>query len=270
MAVFLSFICLSSQLNIRNDVESSNILLSTHSTVNIFRSYRYLAYGFSLQTMNNTINWYPEIMKKCGNRNITVLRALSQEIHHNLLWDSYSPMILEKHEYSNIQQSLNGVQLLQRSLNEINGRSEDSKICFELPRIERDFIDLNRIFKSLYFRNRSAIFDILDKKLVKFDLYSNLSNLAEGLSVPVDFSHNFTETFLEHARIEWYHDNFSASLVIEIPVFEKARLLNYQPKPIVKNDTLFFLDTHEKFLLDHHGESIFYNNITINSFCFTS
>lgn len=76
-------------------------------------------------------------------------------------------MISKRHEYSNIQQSLNSAQLLQRNLNELRRLSEDSEICFELPRIERDFIDFNRIFKSLYFHNRSAIFDIIDEKLIK-------------------------------------------------------------------------------------------------------
>lgn len=162
------------------------------------------------------------------------------------------------------------MQLLQKNLDELNRRYGDSKICFELPRIERDFIDLNRIFNNLYFRNRSAIFDILDEKLIKFDLQSNLSNLSKELSVPLDFSSNFTKTFLEHIRIEWYHDNFTVSLLLEIPVFERVKLFNYQPKPIVKNDTLFVLNTHESFLLDRHSDFIFYNNITINSFCFSA
>lgn len=270
LAFFLSFICFSSQLNIKSDEESSNILLSVHSDVNIFKSYRYLVYDFSLKAMNNTINWYPEVMKKCKSQNITVLRALSQEVEHNVLWDSYSPMILKRHEYSNIQQSLNSVQLLQRNLYELSKRSGDSRICYELPRIERDFIDLNRIFNSLYFHNRSAIFDIIDEKLIKFDLQSNLSNLVEGLSVPFDFSHNFGKTFLEHARVEWYHDNFSVSLLLEIPIYEKVKLFNYHPKPIVRNDTLYVLNTNESFLVERHGESIFYNNITFNSFCFTT
>lgn len=61
-----------------------------------------MTYDFSLQTMNDTINWYPEAMKECRDRNMTVLRSLSQEVRHNLLWDSYSPMILKEHQYSTI------------------------------------------------------------------------------------------------------------------------------------------------------------------------
>lgn len=266
MLTLISLICFSDQMSIQNDDDKNSVLLSLHSKVQFFNSHKYLAYTFSLEAMNNTMNWFPNMMNKCQNKNITIFKSLSNEIDNNVLWKAYSPIILKPNEYIDIKESLIGMQLLQRNMNDIEKRGNSPEICYELPHFERDFIDVNRIFNSLYLHNKTALLDIFDEKLLRFDLQLHFSNL----STPLDYSENFTESFLRHTRFEWYQDNFTATVLLEIPVFSEATLYHFQPKPIIGENALFILNTHENYLLNWNQKQVFYNNITIVSFCFMS
>lgn len=268
--IFFIFFTHTHQLEISRDESNRTYVLTPYSTANLYKTANYLLYTFDVFSLQYIVQWCENLTRICQNQSI-ITKALINEIETNMEWIEYRPFFLGKAHLNQINFTQFDNKLLEYNINSFNSEINDENACFNLVKLSHNFIRLNRNLNELFKLNASAVLQIVSTQHFSFDVEQTLKNSSSmGLTVPFDFLENFYENFFQFSRFSFYQDNFTISLLFEIPVYEPVFVNRFHVTPVVIDSTPYILNSDIKFVIANNGVHYFFTNETIDSHCFWS
>lgn len=268
LGILFTFLTISSQVDIRGEDSQSGFRLTQISNINIHTTNQYFAYNFDVHAIQYVLSWYTNLQKICAT-NFFSLAPLINEIESNMHWTNYNPLV--KIPVNNLLQ-FNITQFDNEKLNEeigsFNNKFDNEYECFTLKKIMSTFIRLNRKLNGLYYHNSTAVVDLMsvDHLIMGIDTAIRFSRSNNSI-FPFDFHENFLPNFFFYSRFSFYQDNYTITLLFDIPSFQSFNFYHFNPKPFIIQSKPFIIKTNETYLASKGNKLIFYNDNSIKSHC---
>lgn len=263
------------QLEIRGIDSKQKLITSPFATANLYKSAHYLLYNFDVQSIHYIVSWYKNLNKVCQNQT-EILSPLTNEIEANMKWAIYKPFNLKGENLKRIHFHLLSNEVLEQNINWFNS-DVGEYACIALRKLALNFVKLSQHLNELFNGNAKALMELMSLEHLSIDVQDivndskrNNNDSSSSFTYPFDFSNNFPEKFFQFTRFSYYQDNYTISLLFEIPFYETVFLNRIHTIPIVINLDPYILKSFQKYVIEKNGIQIFYDDQTLDSHCFWS
>lgn len=200
-----------------NDSKLTHIL-TPHASVNLYKSAYYLVYEFNVHSIQYILGWYADLDNVCQEQG-DILKPLREEIRTNMFWNFYKPFSFKFNNIHRVEFNLEADILLERDL-EWFTTGTGVYACTALKKLSETFVSLNKNLNKLYRLNATTILELMSLDSLAIDVITLLKKSEKENDTkvyPFDFFRGFKNKFFEHTRLSFFQDNYTISLLFEIP-----------------------------------------------------
>lgn len=215
---------LCSQLIISEEESQTGIIITPFNKINVRESVVHLAYSFDVSSTNYILNWndnigtvYSNIKTVCNQRS-TIVTPLEIE-KQNIKWNTLRPVPNNMTHVKNLNMTLFHNAIITANIESFNKANDETHECLHLTRIVQNFVQMNRILNELVTLNISTIGEIISLEHLLMDVKMFLRGLnKQNLIYPFDFSNAFSTSFFKHTKFSFYFNNYTVTLMFDIPL----------------------------------------------------
>lgn len=265
--IIASFITFSSPFELTDDNVNSAIILHQNGELSLFKNEQIINYASDISILSKMGEVRTHVKEYCLSEKRS-LKTFNTQL--NTIQTMKNLNKKEVDEFDNLMTNKYiHINNLEENFNKFE-RANETDRC----RIFRSMVgDVNRIyteFNNLSRREFTTLGEILSLFNLKRDVMFLARNFNEtNFTFPFDFSEHFLNDFLSSTQFSIKFDESTVFLSFKIPTYQNFELFEVYPKPYTYNYTTYFLKSNIHYAVFNKSESILFNDIMLDKFCFT-